>query len=323
MIVAQSPLRISFFGGGTDMPDVFRRISGAVLSVTIDKFLYVVAKDRFDDQIRVAYTRTETVAAVDEVRHDLVREALRLTGVERGIELATFADIPSEGTGLGSSSAVTVGLLNALHAYRGEAVGAAQLAQEACAIELERLGRPIGVQDQYASAFGGLRHMVFEADGRVDCRRVDLPTETLHRLDERLLLFYTGVSRSAGAVLADQADRVGRNLDTLDAMRRQAQAGEVLLRQGALDDFGRLLHEAWRLKRGLSDRISTDGIEEMYGRAREAGALGGKVTGAGGGGFLLLYCPGDRQAAVRSALAEYREMPFHLWGAGSRILYQL
>ncbi len=323
MIVAQSPLRIGFFGGGTDIPEVYRRISGAVLSVTIDKFIYVVVKDRFDDQIRVAYTRTETVADIDEVRHDLVREALRLTGVGRGIELATFADIPSEGTGLGSSSAVTVGLLNALHAYRGEAVGAAQLAQEACAIELGRLERPIGVQDQYASAFGGLRHMVFEPDGAVHCHRVDVGLDVLRRLDERLLLFYTGISRSASAVLEDQAAKVGHNLDTLGEMRRQAELGEALLLQGSLDDFGRLLHEAWCLKRSLSTRISTDEIERMYGLAREAGALGGKVTGAGGGGFLLVYCPGERQAALRAALADYRELPFRLWGAGSRILYQL
>lgn len=323
MIVAQSPLRISFFGGGTDIPKVFTRIAGAVLSATIDKFVYVVVKDRFDALIRVAYTRTETVATVDEVHHDLVREALRTTGVERGIELATFADIPSEGTGLGSSSAVTVGLLNALHAYRGEAAGAQQLAQEACTIEIERLGRPIGVQDQYASAFGGLRSMTFSPDGAVDCQRVGVSAETLHRLDERLLLFYTGISRSASAVLEDQADKVPRNLETLAEMRRQAAVGEQLLREAALDDFGRLLDEAWLLKRSLSSRISTDGIERMYGLAREAGALGGKVTGAGGGGFLLLYCAGDKQAAVRAALADYRELPFHLWGAGSRILYQL
>lgn len=323
MIVVQSPLRISFFGGGTDIPEVFRRISGAVLSVTIDKFIYVVVKDRFDDQIRVAYTRTETAAAVDEVRHDLVREALRFTGVERAIELATFADIPSEGTGLGSSSAVTVGLLNGLHAYRGEAVGAAQLAEEACAIELDRLQRPIGVQDQYASAFGGFRHMVFDPDGAVHCRRVDLGTDTLRRLDERLLLFYTGISRSASAILEEQVAKVTHNLETLGEMRRQAELGERLLRQGSLDEFGRLLHDAWCLKRSLSTRISTDGITRMYELAREAGALGGKVTGAGGGGFLLVYCPGERQAALREALAEYRELPFRLWGAGSRILYQL
>lgn len=323
MIVAQAPLRISFFGGGTDMPEVFRAISGAVLSATIDKFVYVVVKDRFDDLIRVAYTCTEIVNAVDEVHHDLVREALWTTGVQRGIELATFADIPSEGTGLGSSSAITVGILNALHAYRREVAGAHQLAQEACAIELERLGRPIGVQDQYASAFGGLCSMRFHHDGSVECRRVDLPLETLHRLDERLLLFYTGISRSASAVLEDQAANVSRNLGTLTEMRRQAELGCELLQVAALDDFGRLLHEAWELKMSLSNRICTDGIDRMYALAREAGALGGKVTGAGGGGFLLLYCPGEKQAAVRAVLADYRELPFRLWGSGSRILYQL
>lgn len=323
MIVAQSPLRISFFGGGTDMPEVFKRISGAVLSATIDKFVYVVVKDRFDDLIRVAYTRTETVATVNEVHHELVREALRTTGVERGIELATFADIPSEGTGLGSSSAITVGLLNALHAYRGEVAGADQLAREACAIEVERLARPIGVQDQYASAFGGMRSMMFAPDGTVECRRVELSAETLHRLDERLLLFYTGISRSASAVLEDQAEKVPHNLETLAEMRRQAAVGEELLRRASLDDFGRLLHEAWLLKRSLSSRISTDGIERMYGLAREAGAVGGKVAGAGGGGFLLLYSPTESHGAVRRALSNYRELPFRLWGAGSRILYQL
>ena len=323
MIVTQTPLRVSFFGGGTDMPRVFRRISGAVLSATIDKFVYVVVKGRFDDLIRVAYTRTETVTSVDDLRHDLAREALRMTGVHRGIELATFADVPSEGTGLGSSSAVTVGLLNALHAYQGEGAGARQLAQEACEIELERLARPIGVQDQYASAFGGLRGMTFSPDGRIACRRVDIPAETLQRLDERLLLFYTGISRSASTVLEDQAANMERNLHTLGAMRDHAAMGEELLQKAALDDFGRLLHQAWLLKRSLSTRITTDEIERMYGLALGAGAMGGKVTGAGGGGFLLLYCPGERRAAVRTALAGYRELPFRLWGAGSRLLYQL
>jgi D-glycero-alpha-D-manno-heptose-7-phosphate kinase len=323
VIVAQSPLRISFFGGGTDIPGAFALAPGRVLSAAIDKFVYVVAKPRFDDLIRVAYTRTEIVATVDEVRHDLVREALRTTGVDRGIEIATFADIPSEGTGLGSSSAITVGLLHALHAFRGEAAGAAQLAAEACAIEVERLGRPIGFQDQYASAFGGLRGMRFPAGGPVECRRVDLPADVLRRVGEQLLLFFTGSTRPAETVLDDQARRVGENRAALVAMAEQAALGEEMLRAGALEEFGRLLHEGWLLKRGLSPRVSTDGIERMYAAAREAGALGGKVTGAGGGGFLLLFCPAERQAAVRAALAGFPELPFRLWGAGSRILYQL
>ena len=323
MIVVQSPLRLSFFGGGTDVPAVFSEISGAVLSVTIDKFVYVVVKNRFDDLIRVAYTRTENVRAVDEVEHDLVREALRTVGVQPGVELATFADIPSEGTGLGSSSTVTVGLLNALHAYHGDAVGALQLAEEACAIEVRRLRRPIGLQDQYASACGGLRRMTFGRDGTVACERVAVAPETLHRLDERLLLFYTGVTRSAAGVLEDQAERMSRNLETLAAMREQVAVGEQLLLRGALDEFGRLLHEAWTLRQRLSTRISTSEIEGMYERARAAGALGGKLAGAGGGGFLLLYCPAGTHTAVRQALAGYRELPFRLWGAGSRVLYQL
>lgn len=319
MIVVQTPLRISFLGGGTDFPEFYATEPGHVLSTTIDTSVFVILKRRFDDKIRAGYTRTELVDHPDELEHDLVREALKLTGVCRGVELATMADIPSRGSGLGSSSSVSVGLLHALWQYRGVLPSRRQLAEGAIEIELARLGRPMGVQDQYAAAFGGLRFMTFEGD-RVDAERVDVDVPLRRRLDEHLLLFFTGITRRSSIVLDEQRSKTEANRSALREMADMAISGRDALLAGDLDEIGRLMDAGWRLKRGLASRVTNPDIDRMYEAARDAGAIGGKVSGAGGGGFLLVYCPPERQADVRAALGGMLELEFHLEDEGSLVM---
>jgi D-glycero-alpha-D-manno-heptose-7-phosphate kinase len=321
MIITQTPIRVSLFGGGTDFRDYYAREGGCVLSTAIDKYIFVVVKERFDDLIRVGYTRTELVAAVEEVQHDLVREALRASGICRRIEIDTMADIPSEGSGLGSSSAVTVGLLNALSAYQGEALPAETLARTACHIEIEILGRPIGIQDQYIAAYGGLRFMTFAPDGSVTVEHVRLDDRARRQLDQSLLLFYTGVTRQASDILAEQRDNIADRLAVLREMKRLAVEGRACLEAGEVDRLGELLHHSWLHKKQLASRISNGDIDAMYAAARKAGALGGKITGAGGGGFLLLHCPHRYQDRVRAALSGLRELPFRTERFGSKVIF--
>ncbi len=321
MIVVQAPLRISFFGGGTDLRAFYALEPGCVLSTAIDKRVYVIVKERFDDLIYVNYSRKEIVRHVDELDHGLVREAMKLTGVDGGVEITTLADVPSEGSGLGSSSSVTVALLLALYTYRGEAPTAAQLAAEACRIEIQLLGKPIGKQDQYAAAYGGIRYMTFYSDERVAVERLDLSDGVQVRLGQRLILFYTGRTRSADSILREQTQRVGESLDALREMRAQAELGRAALLSGDFEMFGRMLHEAWMLKRSLAGGITNPEIDAMYGAARAAGAWGGKVTGAGGGGFFLLCTPPSVRDAVRTALRDFRELPIGFERHGARVIF--
>jgi len=322
MIVVQAPLRISFFGGGTDLPAFTNREGGCVLSTAIDKRVYVVIKERFDDLIYVNYSRKEIVEHPSDLKHDLVREAMRLAGVERGVEITTLADIPSEGgSGLGSSSSITVALLLALYTYRGRLPTAQDLAAEACRIEIDILGKPIGKQDQYIAAYGGLRQFTFLADGQVGVEEVALSDPLRARLGSRLMLFYTGRTRSSDPILKEQSARVPAAVDALRVMKAQAEQGRDLLQRGDLDAFGRLLHEAWMLKRDLARGITDDEIDGMYAAARRAGALGGKISGAGGGGFLLLYAPAAVHDAVRETLHGYREVPVGLERDGAKVIF--
>jgi D-glycero-alpha-D-manno-heptose-7-phosphate kinase len=320
VIVVQAPLRISFFGGGTDLPAFYTREPGCVLSTAIDKRVFVIAKERFDDLIYVNYSRKEIVERVDDLEHGLVREAMRLTGVSRGVEITTLADVPSEGSGLGSSSSITVALLLALYVYQGESPTAARLMEEACRIEIDILGKPIGKQDQVIAAYGGLRQITFQPDHTVTVERVNISDPILARFGRRLMLFYTGRTRSADTILKDQVDRIPESLDALRAMRAQVAKGRDALQQGDLDRFGQLLHEAWQLKRELAGGISNGQIDSMYETARRAGALGGKITGAGGGGFLLLCVPPAAHDAVREALPGYREVPVGLERDGAKVI---
>ena len=323
MIVTQTPLRLSFFGGGTDFPDYYRLDGGAVLTTAIDKYVYVIVKERFDDDIYINYSIKEIVQSVDAVRHDLVREAMRIAGVDRGVEITTLADVPSTGTGLGSSAAVTVGLLHALHTYCGRLVDARTLAEQACRIEVEILDRPIGKQDQYIAAFGGLRAIDFRPDEAVDVERVQASPATTRRLQDRLLVFFTGRTRSAEAILDHQQQRIQQSRTDLDRLRACAHEARDLLIRGRLGEFGRLLDTAWRHKKALAEGVSDAAIDELYSRARAAGASGGKIAGAGGGGFLVFYVLPSRQDDVRRALAPLRELPIAFDPGGARVVFNI
>lgn len=321
MIVVQAPLRTSLFGGGTDFPGYYLEHGGCVLTSAIDKYIFVTIKRRFDDKLRVGYTRTELVDHVDEIHHELIREAFRVTGLDRGVEITTMGDIPSEGSGLGSSSTVTVGALHAMYALQRELVMAEQLASAACYIERDVLGKPIGIQDQYIAAYGGLRFMEFTTGGEVISHRIDLHPDVKRQLNNNLLLFYTGVTRQADSILAEQKDNIKSREAVLEEMKAIAHTACDALEQGNIHAIGDLLHESWMLKKQLASRISNGALDDMYTVARQAGATGGKVAGAGGGGFLLLYCPPEYQESLRVALRDLQELPFNLEQAGSKVIF--
>jgi len=321
MIIVQTPLRVSFFGGGTDFPSYFMEEGGTnILSSAIDKYIFVTIKKRFDSKLRVGYTRTEIVDTVDDVQHELIRESMRLTGIQKGVEITTMGDIPA-GAGLASSSAVTVGALHAMYTYLGESVTAHQLAKEACDIEINQLNKPIGIQDQYICALGGLRFLEFHPDGNVVSEKIELEPRLRYRLNESLLLFYTGITRKADSILDEQKANIRNSRKLLHRIKFMAcQAREELL-SGNLDIIGTLLHENWMLKKQLASRVSNSTIDAIYDAALNAGAIGGKITGAGGGGFLLLYCPYEKRESVRDALSTLEEVPFNIEPDGSKVIF--
>jgi D-glycero-alpha-D-manno-heptose-7-phosphate kinase len=321
VIIVQTPLRVSLFGGGTDFPDFYRAEGGCVLTTAIDKYVFVTIKRRFDDKLRVGYTRTELVDDVGQVEHELIREAFRVSGIQAGVEITTMADIPSAGSGLGSSGAVTVGALHAMHAYQHEMPSAERLAREACEIEIDRLGKPVGVQDQYIAAFGGFRWMEFGRDGSIQVDRLPLDPFLERSLNDNLLLFFTGQTRDASGILSEQQANLNDRTSVLSSLRDMAREARGQVAAGNLDSLGRLLDEAWALKRRLASKISNCSIDEMYDTARRAGALGGKITGAGGGGFLLVYCANGQRQSVRQALRGLRELPFRFEPDGSKVIF--
>ncbi|MFQ5462945.1 MAG: GHMP kinase [Phycisphaerae bacterium] len=321
MIISQTPYRVSFAGGGTDLPAFYREEFGAVLSVAIDKHMYVTVSPRFEPTTRVAYTKTEICEIVQDIQHTIVREALRLTGLGRHLEITTVGDVPG-GTGMGSSGSLTVGLLNALYAYRGEITSHEQLARQASEIEIDILNKPIGKQDQYAAAFGGLQYIRFNPDESVDAEPVPCKPETLAELERHILMMYTDHQRDADSILSQQSagtrDRMSvlRDMRNLAGTMRSALSGHF-----ELSEFAGLLHEGWRLKKSLGFGISTELVDDWYAAARRAGALGGKLLGAGGGGFLLLLAPPERHEAIRDALQRPRELTFGIDQRGSRIIF--
>jgi len=321
MIIVQTPLRISLFGGGTDFPSFFRSEGGAVLSTAIDKYIFVTIKNRFDKKLRIGYTRTEMVDQLDEIQHELMRETLRKTGITEGIEITTIGDIPEAGSGLGSSSTVTVGALHAMYAYRGESICAEQLAREACEIEIDVLGKPIGIQDQYIAAYGGFRFMEFKPDGQVEVQRLKLDQALLRKLNESLMLFFTGVTRKSSSILSEQKTNIRHTTPVLNELKQMAYIAKEELEKGNFNIIGEMLHESWKLKKELAANISNDSIDDVYLAARNAGAIGGKLTGAGGGGFMLLFCPHEKQDAVREAMCGLQELPFSLEYDGSKVIF--
>jgi D-glycero-alpha-D-manno-heptose-7-phosphate kinase len=319
VIIVQTPLRISLFGGGTDFPGYFKNEGGCVLSTAINKYIFVVIKERFDDFLRIGYTQTEIVDNIDDIHHELIREAFRKTGINKGVELITMGDIPA-GTGLGSSSTVTVGALHAMYAYRNVAISPECLADEACDIEVNVLKKPIGFQDQYIAAYGGLRFIEFCQDGQIIPEELKLDPETYRKLGENLMLFFTGVTRKAETILSEQKDNINQRLPVLRKLKEMAYQSRDALQAGRVDEIGYLLHESWQLKKQLANGISNSVFEDLYDSAIHAGAFGGKITGAGGGGCLLLYCPPGKRENVREALNGLRELPFRMDPEGTKTI---
>jgi D-glycero-alpha-D-manno-heptose-7-phosphate kinase len=322
MIITQTPLRISLAGGGTDIAAFYTRAPGAVVSAAIDKFIYVIVNQRFDDKIYLSYSKKEIVDQLDEIQHELVREALRMAGVTKGIEVAIMADIPSEGSGLGSSSSLTVGLLNAFYAFRGVQAPAEQLAREACEIEIAICKKPIGKQDQYIAAYGGVCHFVFHSDHRVTTTQLPFGKRE-YDLGNNLLLFFTNITRKADTILREQVRNTGDKFAQLQRIGAMAADARAAVETGAHDAIGALLRQNWALKCALAESVTKPEIDVMVARATQAGALGCKICGAGGGGFLLVYCRPEQQPQLRAAMADYREMPFHFEKHGSKVIFHL
>lgn len=322
MILSRTPLRVSFAGGGSDLPTYYTKHGGAVLSTTIDKYIYIAVHRYFyPNQSLLKYSKTELVHNNDEIQHPLFRECMKLVNVS-GLDISSMADIPA-GTGLGSSSAFTVSLLNVLHAYKHEAVSAEYLASTACEIEINRLGDPIGKQDQYAAAYGGLNFIRFNYDGSVDVQKIVMDPAVKAQLERNLILLYTGTKHSASAILKEQGKEMQR-LDKQQAMHKMVDMAYELkdvLEHNQIDDFGRILNEGWLLKRSLANSISNPLVDNLYDQGMEAGALGGKLLGAGGAGFVLFYCPENKQESFRKQMSAYTEMPFKFENYGSKIIY--
>jgi D-glycero-alpha-D-manno-heptose-7-phosphate kinase len=324
MIISRTPLRMSFVGGGSDLPEFYRKHGGAVLSTAVDKYVYVTVNKKFDDGVRVAYSRTEEVTSAEHVQHPLVRHGLQILGVKGGVEITTVADIPSKGTGLGSSSSFTVGLLNALGAFQGRHMSSERLATDCCRIEIEICGEPIGKQDQFAAAYGGLNVIEFKKDDTVDVHPLIIESEVRRRIEESIIVFYTGIIRSASAVLKQQNAAIKSDLSKEDVLRQMAALSYELrdaLQDGKVDAFGEILHKNWMLKKSLATEISNSEIDAWYEAARAAGATGGKILGAGAGGFLMFSAPPARHDRITGALSPLRRIPMRFESLGSRVIF--
>lgn len=322
MIISRTPLRISFFGGGTDLPKFCNLEKGAVVSTSIDKYVYIVVHPSFDKKNFISYSKIEKTQNVDEIQNTRVREAMKMTGITKGVEIHSISEVPS-GTGMGSSSSFTVGLLNALYAYQGKMVSQERLAREACEIELKILNESIGRQDQYIVAHGGFRKIDFRGSD-VQVNLILIKPEIKKKIEERLLLVYLGGQRNASDILSDQENNLVNDKEIFNQhikLRDLADEAHKRLGRGEWEFFGDHLHKNWMIKRGLSKGISDEFIDSVYERARNAGASGGKLLGAGGSGFLLLFVDPDKKQSVRIALKEFGELPIKLEDEGSKIIH--
>ena len=323
MIISKTPMRMSFVGGGSDIPSFYCEEDGAVVSTSIDKYMYICVNKNFSKRIRLSYSRTEDVEFCEQLRHPLVKESLQLIGIKSGIEIASMADIPSSGTGLGSSSSYTVGLLNALYAYQKNIVSKEILARKACFIEIERCGEPIGKQDQYAAAYGGLNFMRFNRDGKVSVTPIVCNSNYLEEFQRSILVFYTGRTRSASMILAAQSEALNQSKSRF-LLRRMVQLAyemKLLLEVGEMSGIGQLLDENWRLKRQLTQGVSDAQIDNWYHIGIKNGAIGGKLLGAGNGGFLMFFAPPDRHKKIIKKLEKIQCIPFGFDRNGSQIVY--
>jgi len=324
MIISRTPFRISFFGGGTDYPVWYREYGGAVLGATIDKFCYLSCRylpPFFRHRIRVVYSQIENCQTVDDIKHPAVREVLRHLGIDRGLEIHHDGDLPAR-SGMGSSSSFTVGLLHALHALKGFMPSKRQLAHEAIEIEQQKIKETVGSQDQVLAAYGGLNHIVFGENGEISVHPVTVSTERMHELNSHLMLFYTGIERTASNIAESYVTDVDGKKSQLRIMKHLVEEAIAILNKGNnINDFGSLLHEGWQVKRGLSAKVSNSHVDELYDHALANGALGGKLLGAGGGGFILLYVPPPSQNRVREALKKFIHVPFRFEYSGSQIIF--
>lgn len=324
MIISRTPLRISFVGGGSDIATFYRNTPGAVVSTAINKYVYIAVNRQFDGRILVNYSKAEVVAKVSDIENNLVREALNLTGVGGGIHITSISDIPSEGSGMGSSSSYIVGLLNALYAYKGQHITAERLAKEACQIEIDILKKPIGKQDQYIAAYGGFQYMQFNDDESVYVDPIIFSSDTKFDLKNKLMLFYTHKTRSADPILAKQTKNLATSEEKRKAMEKMVKIAKDLkeeLVNNNLRSFGKQLHENWLLKRKMADGVTNSEIDKWYSIALKNGAVGGKILGAGGGGFLLFYAPLEKHDKIISALAELTLVDFKFEPQGSKIIF--
>lgn len=333
MIITRTPFRITLGGGGTDLPSYYSEYGGFIFAVTIDKYMYInVNTPIVDDLIRLKYSRYEEVSDVDKVQHGLAREALKLMGIRNSIEIQSMADIPA-GTGLGSSGCYLVGLLNALHCYRIQPVLQQDLAEEACYIEISILKEPVGKQDQYTAAFGGFITMDIDKNGIVKVKRPSLSEDIMDDLESSLLIYYTHTSRSTGEILKEQSKaaedkKAEGHLTVVDSLHIIRDIGKKSLDavcKGNLDEFGKLMHEHWKTKKRLSKKVTNTSIDDLYELGMKNGALGGKILGAGGGGFMMFYCPKEYQTKLTQAMtsAGLRRMRFKFDFDGSKVMMNI
>jgi D-glycero-alpha-D-manno-heptose-7-phosphate kinase len=320
MIISKTPFRISLAGGGTDLRKFYANEPGAVLSFAIDKYMYITVNRYFDDSILLKYSKTELVDSLQKIRHPLLRECLRKSGLSKGIEMTSMADIPG-GTGLGSSSSFTVGTLHALSAFKGEFCAPDELAQWACEIEIEKLQEPIGKQDQYIAAYGGFQFIEFMPDESVKVNPLILSDRTRKELFDRMILLYTGIRRKASSVLRKARSNFHKKQGALKRLRDLAYFSKESLQKGDVESLGAVLHEGWEIKKSLACEVSNPKIDEAYLAALKSGASGGKILGAGGGGFLLLFCPPAKRSTVLNRLKGWREIPFRFEPEGSKIIH--
>lgn len=324
MIISSSPFRISFAGGGSDVSSFYERSPGAVLSCSINKYSYIAIHSFFDKKkFHLKYSVTELVDGLQKIEHPILREGLKFLSVDSGIEIASIADIPS-GTGLGSSSAFTVALLNAIYAFQGKFASKEKLAHESCLIEIEKLNEPIGKQDQYASAYGGFNFIEFKSDGSVQVNPLTLSREFIGEFEKNIMLFYLGDQRNARDILSDQNQQLESDEVKFKAMKKMVLLASDMrmdLVNEDIESFGKSLHEGWMLKKSLSKKISSALIDESYSAALSNGAIGGKLAGAGGAGFLLLCAPQSRQSQIRNALSGLQEMEFKIDWGGAKVVF--
>jgi len=323
MMISRTPLRVSFCGGGSDLASYYRYSAegGCVTSMSLAAYVHVTVNKRFGDDIRLSYSRTEIVDDFEDLEHELVREAMRMTGVTSGVEITTIADIPSRGTGLGSSSAVTVGLLNALHRFKGNDFSPEELASQACQIEIDILGQPIGKQDQYGCAIGGINHIRFLPNDEVIIEPLNLADEIYDRIENEFALIYTGLTRSANETLKEQNSKNEVNSEILDLMCQQARSARDLLKSGDLAALGALLNETWQMKKKLASGISIPEIDELYQALLDCGASGGKLLGAGGGGFILFHADSKARQQIEQTLPDHRILTLKLEDRPSRMIF--